>query len=152
MTELEQWTTREDMDQFLANEQFMLMGDGLTLSSHGKLSKFHFCVADWNWVPEIVYEQVLKRGVVSIESVVRRMSSMPAKQLGLTKVGELRPGWQADVVVFEPELTAHDWPADDPMRVVYPRGSCVRALLVNGTKTVERAELTGLRGGKVGRA
>ena len=152
VTELEQWTTREDMDRFLAHEQFMLMGDGLTLSSSGKLSRFHFCLADWNWVPEVLYEQVLKRGVTPIESAVRRMTSMPAKQLGLTKRGVLEAGYRADITVFEPAVTAHPWDADDPLRILYPRGSFVRLLLVNGIKTVEAGALTGQAGGTVGRA
>ena len=42
VTELETWTTREDMDRFLANEHYMLMGDGVTLASHGKLARFSF--------------------------------------------------------------------------------------------------------------
>jgi N-acyl-D-amino-acid deacylase len=152
VTELETWTTREDMDRFLAHEHYMLMGDGVTLASHGKLARFHFCAADWNWVPELIYEQALKRRVVPIESMIRRMTSMPARQLGLHEVGELRPGWRADIAVFEPELTPHAGPADDPMRPVRARGSCIRMLLVNGVETVVDGAPTRNRAGRVGRA
>ena len=152
VTELETWTTREDMDRFLANEHYMLMGDGVTLASHGKLARFHFCAADWNWVPELIYEQALKRQVVPIESMIRRMTSMPARQLGLREVGELRAGWRADIAVYEPELAPHAVPADDPMRPVLPRGSCIRLLLVNGVGTVADGKPTLERAGRVGRA
>jgi len=152
VTELEQWTVREDMDRFLADESFMLMGDGLTLSSSGKLARLHFCVADWNWVPELIYEQVLKRKVTTIESAIRRMTSAPARQIGQARVGELKPGWRADVAVFEPWLRPRAGADKGPMAMLEPMGAFVRLLLVNGVRTVKNGRITGLRGGRVGRS
>lgn len=46
---------------------------------------------------------VIKRRVLSMEQAVSKMTSLPAKRLDLKDRGFLRPGYQADVLVFQPE-------------------------------------------------
>ncbi|MDR1772802.1 MAG: amidohydrolase family protein [Hungatella sp.] len=46
---------------------------------------------------------VLKRNVLSMELAVSKMTDLPAKRMGLEGRGLLRPGYQADVLVFQPE-------------------------------------------------
>ena len=46
---------------------------------------------------------VIKRKVLSMEQAISKMTYQPAKRMGLEDRGLLRPGYQADVLVFQPE-------------------------------------------------
>ncbi len=151
VTGVDYWVTPEALDRAMADETFLFMGDAITLGAHGGLSHWTFSHADWNWVPEVIYRHVGERGVVAIESAVRRMTSLAARQLGLAEVGELRSGWRADVAVFEPHPIARSG-NNDSLAPFRQMSDCVRLLLVGGTKAVERGAPTGLRGGRVGRS
>lgn len=46
---------------------------------------------------------VIKRRVLSMEQAISKMTGLPAKRMGLQDRGLLKPGYQADVLVFQPE-------------------------------------------------
>ena len=46
---------------------------------------------------------VIKRRVLSMEQAIRKMTSLPAKRMGIKDRGFIKPGYQADVLVFQPE-------------------------------------------------
>jgi len=64
--------------------------------------------------------------------------------MGIRKRGELRPGWFADVVVFDPARVRDRATFDRPRQ--YPEG--VDVVIVNGVVTVRNGTLTGARGGR----
>ncbi len=51
----------------------------------------------------ILHEWVRKRGVLTLEEGVRRITSEPADFLGLNTKGRIVPGMDADLVIFDPE-------------------------------------------------
>lgn len=71
-------------------------------------------------------------GLFSLEEAVRKMTSLPASQLGIEGRGELRRGASADLVVFHPGEVG-DRIGDDGQ----PRpASGIRCVLVNGVPVV----------------
>jgi N-acyl-D-amino-acid deacylase len=46
---------------------------------------------------------VIKRKVLSMEQAIKKMTYLPAKRMGLKDRGLLKPGYQADVLIFQPE-------------------------------------------------
>ena len=76
---------------------------------------------------------------------IRKMTSDPCRRVGLTDRGWLRPGYKADVVLFDPGRVRDRATYDDPIR--YPEG--IHTVLVNGTVTVEAGQHTGARAGQV---
>lgn len=87
---------------------------------------------------------VRDRGVTTFPDAVRRLTSLPAEELGLVDRGRVAPGSYADVVVLDPGTVADhaDWM--DAHR--YATG--VRHVLVNGEPVVVDGSLTGARPGR----
>jgi N-acyl-D-amino-acid deacylase len=62
-----------------------------------------------------VLSRYVKNGVLTLEDAVRRMTAMPAAQLGLDRKGRLDPGADADIVIFDPERIADNAVFSDPL-------------------------------------
>jgi N-acyl-D-amino-acid deacylase len=77
--------------------------------------------------------------VLSLEEAIRKMSSLPAQILGLRDRGQLREGFAADVVVFDPVAVAPTNSFEKPK--AYAIG--VRTVLVNGVPVIDKGEHTG---------
>jgi dihydroorotase/N-acyl-D-amino-acid deacylase len=74
---------------------------------------------------------VREEKVLTLEDAIRKMTSQPAQRVGLRDRGLLKPGFFADVVVFDPDSVIDLATFEQPHR--YSRG--VEHVLVNG-KTV----------------
>jgi N-acyl-D-amino-acid deacylase len=88
---------------------------------------------------------VRDEGVISLEEAVRRLTSLPATNLGLANRGALEEGFFADVVVFDPNTIAAHATYDHPRQ--YATG--VEHVFVNGTQVLRDGEHTGARPGRV---
>jgi N-acyl-D-amino-acid deacylase len=85
------------------------------------------------------------RGVVSLETAVAKLTSVPAERLGLRDRGVLREGAFADLVVFDPETVADVATYLEPAR--YPLG--IDHVIVNGRPAVLSGSETGERTGRL---
>jgi N-acyl-D-amino-acid deacylase len=84
-------------------------------------------------------------GLMPLEEGIRRITSLPAKILGIEKSrGYLRPGYAADVVVFDTTAIQDHATYQDPLK--YATG--VKYVIVNGKLVVEDGEHTGSKPGK----
>jgi N-acyl-D-amino-acid deacylase len=87
---------------------------------------------------------VRDEGLVSLPEAVRRLSSLPAENLGLDRRGRLVPGHFADVVVFDPATVEDRATFEAPHR--YAVG--VRCVVVNGIPVLRDGEPTGALPGR----
>lgn len=81
---------------------------------------------------------------ISLPHAVRSASGLPADILRLTDRGYLRPGYAADVMVFDPATVRDRATYDEPFR--YSEG--VRWVFVNGTPAVDDGVPTGALAGR----
>ena len=88
---------------------------------------------------------VRERHVIPLEEAIRRMTSLPAQRFRLTDRGLLRPGYAADVVLFDEKTVSDQATYDQPH--AYTTG--IVWVLVNGTPVVENGKLTGQRPGQL---
>jgi N-acyl-D-amino-acid deacylase len=95
--------------------------------------------------PRVIAEYAVKRGVLSLEDAVRKMTSWPAQRMGFSDRGVLREGLRADIVVFDLK-TIRDV-ADWPNPTAYPTG--IGEVIVNGQLALSGGQPTGARGGRV---
>jgi N-acyl-D-amino-acid deacylase len=94
--------------------------------------------------PEKYAVYVQKRRVIDLKTFVRQSSGLSADMFKLDRRGYLRPGYFADVVVFDPATYA---PRAD---YVHPRELSVgvQTLLVNGALAISDAKVTGAAAGR----
>lgn len=84
-------------------------------------------------------------GLFDLAAAIRKMTSDPCRRFGLRDRGWLRPGYAADVVLFDPDRVRDTATYEEPIR--YPVG--VHTVLVNGVSTVEAGEHTGAMAGQI---
>jgi N-acyl-D-amino-acid deacylase len=83
--------------------------------------------------------------VISLEEAVRKMTALPAQTFKLKNRGELRAGFVADIVIFDPAAVADPATFDDPHH--YAVG--FRDVIVNGQPVIRAGQLTAVRPGRV---
>ncbi len=94
--------------------------------------------------PRILGEYVRETGLLTLEEAIRKMTSQPARRLGLTGIGLIEPGYAADLVVFDADAVAG--PADYDHPTLHPRG--IRHVLVSGRVALRDSSPTGVRAGR----
>ncbi|MCY7350182.1 MAG: D-aminoacylase [Cytophagaceae bacterium] len=88
---------------------------------------------------------VREKRVIPLEEAIRRMTSLPAQRFKLEDRGLLRPGYAADIVIFDEKTVGDQATYDQPH--AYATGFA--AVLVNGEVVVEAGKHTGKRPGMV---
>jgi N-acyl-D-amino-acid deacylase len=82
--------------------------------------------------------------LIPLEEAIRRLSGLPATNLGLDKRGRLAEGYFADVVVFDPKTIADRATYASPHR--YSVG--MQHVFVNGVQVLKNGEHTGAKPGR----
>lgn len=82
--------------------------------------------------------------VISLAEAIKRLSGLPATNLGLDHRGFLKPGMFADVVVFDPNTIADRATFENPHQLSVG----VREVFVNGVQVLKNGEHTNARPGK----
>ncbi|MCG3157470.1 MAG: D-aminoacylase [bacterium] len=88
---------------------------------------------------------VRQEGVITLPEAIRRLTALPAANLGLPRRGLLARGHFADVVVFDPAAIQDHATYAQPQQ--YATG--VVHVFVNGTQVLRDGEHTGARPGRV---
>lgn len=95
--------------------------------------------------PRIYAKYVREDHILTLEEAVRKMTSLPADQLGLYDRGRIAPGMAADIVIFDPDKIQDTATFKTP--AVYPKG--IDTVLVNGVLAVDHGRSTGELAGQV---
>jgi len=87
---------------------------------------------------------VREEKVISLAEAVRRLSGLPATNLGLDHRGFLKEGMFADVVVFDPQTIADRATFENPHQLAVG----VKHVFVNGVQVLKDSEHTGAKPGR----
>ena len=123
-----------DIEAFMRQSWVMTCSDG----SEGHPRKY-------GTFPRKLREYVYKRNVIPLEFAIRSSTSLTAQTLGLKDRGLLKPGYFADVLVFDPKTIDERATYENP-RVL---ATGVRYLTVNGQLAVDNGALTSVLAGRV---
>lgn len=131
----------DDVREILRNERVCVGTDGIFGSGkpHPRL---------YGSYPRILEKYVREENLITMEEAVRKMTSLPARFFGLYRKGIVRPGMDADLVVFDPHTVSTGATYETPRR--FPTG--MPHVLVDGEFVVRDGETTGALPGSVLRA
>jgi N-acyl-D-aspartate/D-glutamate deacylase len=95
--------------------------------------------------PRVLGHYVRERGIMTLEGAIRKLTSLPAARLGLCDRGQVREGFKADLVVFDPRTVA------DRSTYREPRlpAAGIEHVLINGRPVVSGGELRPAPAGRV---
>jgi N-acyl-D-aspartate/D-glutamate deacylase len=95
--------------------------------------------------PMLLGQYVREQKVLGLEAMLRKMTGAVADNLGLKDRGYLKPGFYADLVVFDPKTVADRTTWLSPQE--FPAG--IRHVYVNGTAAVRDGQRVAGRPGRV---
>ncbi|MGC8975941.1 MAG: amidohydrolase family protein, partial [Thermoprotei archaeon] len=95
--------------------------------------------------PRVIAKYVRELKVLSLSEAIRKMTSLPARKLGLHDRGLLRPGFKADIVVFNYYTVRDKATFENPH--AYSAG--IEYLLVNGELVIRGGKHTGAKPGRL---
>ena len=133
--------SEDDVAAIMAHPQTMIASDGRLVEN----GDGHPHPRWYGTFPRVLGRYAREQGVLTLEQAVRKMTTMPAERIGLRQRGQLREGWFADVVVFNPETVNDRATFQAPHQ--YPIG--IDWVLVNGEIAVEDGEYHDVRSGRV---
>jgi N-acyl-D-amino-acid deacylase len=93
----------------------------------------------------VLAEYVRRRGLLTLEDAVRRMTGLPARTFGFKDRGVLREGAAADLVIFDPARVQDRATFTKPH--AFSEG--IDLVLVNGVIALEDGKLTEARAGRI---
>jgi N-acyl-D-amino-acid deacylase len=134
-----------DVDAVISHPLCMIGSDGSSLRPDGPLGRGRHHPRSYGTFPRVLQEYVRERGVITLEQAIHKMTGQAADKLRLTDRGQVKPGYHADLVVFDPETVAEGSSYEDPYR--YPIG--IDLVMVNGEVVVQDGEHTGKLPGRV---
>ncbi len=128
--------TESDVRDVLANERVNVATDGLFGGRpHPRV---------FGTYPKILSRYVREANILTLEEAIRKMTSLPARAMGLETKGILRPGLDADLVVFDPATIDTNATYDSPQQ--FPTG--IHHVMVNGSFVVRDSVVTDARPGE----
>jgi dihydroorotase/N-acyl-D-amino-acid deacylase len=134
----------KDVRTALAHPLVSFCTDSEAKATDGPFSKEYSHPRGWGSAARILGHYVRDEKLLPLEEAIRKMTSFAAASAGLQDRGILRPGFAADVTVFDPKTVRDVATFENPNR--YSEG--IRFVAVNGTLVVDAGRLTGQAPGK----
>jgi N-acyl-D-amino-acid deacylase len=135
----------DQVQTILQHGRVMIGSDAGATAPYGVLGQGHPHPRAYGTFPRILGTYVRERGVITLEEAIFRMTGLTAWRLGLSDRGLVRPGYKADLVMFDAQQIADQATYDMPH--VYPRG--IRWVLVNGQVILRDGERLPVLPGRV---
>jgi N-acyl-D-amino-acid deacylase len=138
--------SEDDVTELMRSPLTLIGSDGNCVATYGTVSQGMPHPRFYGTFPRVIDHYVGELGVVPLAQAIHRMTGATARALKLKDRGLLRPGYCADVTIFDPKdfkdratyAKPHQYPSGDRTTVI-----------VNGVVVVEDAVHTGALPGKV---
>ncbi len=128
-----------DVRRVIKHELCMIGSDGLPSEGGKPHPRLYGTFA------RVLARYAREEGLLTLEEAVHKMTGLPARRFGLERRGELKEGWCADVVVFDPQTVTDTATYEEPRQ--HPPG--IEYVLVNGEVVVDKGKQTGARPGGI---
>ncbi len=130
----------EDLCRIFLHERAMVGTDGLV---YGLQRPTH--PRGFGTFPRAIHYFVREKKLLTLEAAIRKMTSFTAQWLGLDGKGVIRDGYDADLVLFDPETIAEGNSYTDSLKTAVG----IRSVFVDGKVVYQNGALTGACPGRV---
>jgi N-acyl-D-amino-acid deacylase len=137
--------SEDNLKAVLKHPAVMIGSDSFIISTQGPLAQGAPHPRTFGTFPRVIAEYVREKKILSMEEAVHKMTGLPAQRLRLADRGLIRPGYKADVVVFDPETIRDRATYETPFQ--YPTG--VHHVFCNGVSVLQGGRHTGMRPGQI---
>lgn len=132
----------ENVETVLAHPLVMFGSDGSSQGYDEHDSRPH--PRSFGAAPRLLGHYARDRKLFDLPTAVKKMTGMPAQQIGLADRGRIARGKKADLVLFDPKTIADGATFDEPRK----RPTGIPHVLVNGVFVVKDDAHTGARPGR----
>ncbi|MEY8353148.1 D-aminoacylase [Lachnospiraceae bacterium 54-53] len=135
----------DDVAEILSDPDTMIGSDSMTCGEDGLLAAGKPHPRTFGTQARVLAEYCRERKLFPLETAVKKMTSMPAKLLGLKDRGEIKPGYYADLCMFDLAEVQDMATYQDPIR--YSKG--MEYVFVNGQVALRNGKQTEVYAGRV---
>jgi len=118
--------------------------DGASMATEGVFLRSNTHPRAYGNFARLLGKYVREEGLIQLSEAIRKLTSLPAENLGLDRRGMLKEGFFADVVVLDPKRVQDHATFERPHQ--YSTG--VNYVLVNGQIVFSGGQHTGVRSGR----
>jgi len=133
----------EDVKRIMRSPLHMVGTDAGSCAAHGPFRRGKPHPRHYGTYPRVLGKYVREEQTLTWEQAVRKMTSLPAQRFKIWDRGLLKPGFKADITVFNPDTIIDKATFTDPHQ--YPEG--IVHVIVNGGIAIEDGSLTKQRFG-----
>ena len=134
----------DDVKAALAHPMVAIGTDSGARAEDGPFSESKSHPRAWGSFPRILGKYVREDKLITLEEAIRRFTSRPAARVGIADRGLLKPGFKADITIFNPDTIIDRSTFEDPTH--YSQG--VEHVYVNGIAVVSGGKITDARPGE----
>jgi N-acyl-D-amino-acid deacylase len=138
--------SEDDVTALMRSPLPLIGSDGNCVAPYGIVGQGMPHPRFYGTFPRVIDHYVGALGVVTLEQAIHRMTGATARALNLSDRGLLRPGYRADVTIFDPDDFKDRSTYANPHQ--FPSGART-SVIVNGVVVVKDATHTGALPGKV---
>jgi N-acyl-D-amino-acid deacylase len=141
-----QFAMSEENVEYGLQQDFVMIGsDGEGRAVEGALSTGKPHPRNYGTFPRVLGYFSRQKGIFPLETAVYKMTGLPAKRIGLQERGLLKPGYYADITIFNRQTVIDEASFIDPHQ--YAQG--IEYVLVNGKAVIEKGAHTHALPGQV---
>ncbi|MFH1392861.1 MAG: D-aminoacylase [Patescibacteria group bacterium] len=129
--------SEENFIKALKSPLSIIASDGAAYNSADAKSGFLPHPRSFGCFSRVLSRYVREKKIISIEEAIKKMTALPALKAGLSYRGAIRPGYFADIAIFNSELIKDMATFENPFQ--YPIG--VNSVIVNGRVALSKGQI-----------
>jgi len=134
-----------DIKTIMKHPLTIIASDGRAVADYGELHKGYTHPRYYGAFPRILGKYVRDEAVLTLETAIQKMTSMPAKIMGLDNRGKLVCDMVADITIFDPETVSDMATFENPHQ--YPNG--IETVILSGNIIIDQGTHTNIMSGQV---
>jgi N-acyl-D-amino-acid deacylase len=137
--------SEENVRRQIALPWMSFCSDGGSYATEGVFLKYSTHPRAYGNFSRLLGKYVRDEKLIPLEEAVRKLTSLPASNLKISKRGTLKQGYYADLAIFDPATIRDNATFEKPQQ--YATGMV--HVLVNGVPVIKNGEHTGAKPGRV---